>query len=1777
MGAQGDSSAYTQLVTTIDSPITSPMLLGVGYTGSTNYFYGINSADAVAPYATFGSTSTDTPTGNLYFVLGIMGGGNVDGNIVMRWARVRAYPPNGVMPSVDFGAERSTTGAYLNIQRNPSLYRTNDTFTAIASNATYIIEILKDGTLVSRGSGSTSYTENDFAIGTYNITADNLNTGNTTTLKLSVILNPPRLSISRIKLLFGQEDTISAYSNVTGDRIAIEISNSIVSEGINNATYAETNLSIGNHTVVAEDLNASNLAQSAPQVITVLKNPPRLEIESSNSPYGKDDNITAISNVTGNRVQILVNNAIVANATGTTVYNANTLTVGTYNITARDISPNDTSQTSNTLTIEPPNIVLNFTSNPSFYGNRNEIAAEASIGIDNVTLSINGNAVARGVGKANFTESNFSVGNYIIQGCDTTAKFCTANTTLRVEPNPPLLTIQHNPMLYDQDNNITAKANNTGSGIKLLINGTVVENGTDEVFYNAKSLALGTYNITAESLSDNVLATTTAKLAVNKNLPILSIQNRTPLYRNANLISVLANVTGYPIELLINGTEVANGIGNITYDADTLKPGNYSVIAADTNSSNPATSNSTIKVLAPKVSITAVKGTPEYGLNFTLEANTTQKLDTVNMSIGNTIIGRSVSHFNYTEDNLSIGTYNITACDVNASVCAKYSLTISKNYPSLKLSQNPSPYGTLNYATVNTSLRGKVVTLSINGNAVARSPNGLVYNLTNLTTGTYGLLAQVNDSADDNATTSVSLSVTTPQVYIRISNDPELFDQSGYINASASLKTAPVALYINGTKVAHATGSVSYSEAKLKMGSYSIKACDTYSGACSYSSLVVVPNPPGLSVQYYKPLYNQNDTVVAVTNISSYGIRVKLNGNVMANNTKFYSFNTKGFAPGLYNVTATELDANDSYAESTAFITVEKPVISLSLTSNTPYYSATDVINATTSQPSDMIALYINGSVILKSKSRVSYSEDSLAIGAYNITACDLNASSCASAKISVIPNPPILAIKRSPELYSANDTITAISNVTGNRVQILVNNAIVANATGTAVYNANALTVGTYNITARDISPNDTSQTSRQLDVIPNPPLLTIQHNPNVYSRNDTINARANLTLNRVSLFINGKAVVSNAINATYNANVLAVGTYNITAEDVNTSNIAYSTEYLSIVPNPPLLTIQHNPVLYGVNDSIRLESNITGNPVALYINGTEVANAIDNLTYVENALAIGNYVLTVKDTSPSNPASFNTTLYVLPNDPLLRVQGNPAMPGQNDTISAIANKSGDSVELLINGTEVASGAGTVNYDTNRLAVGYYSVVAVDTVQPAYSKKLVFAVANTPIAPTNITSLIPILITNNQSVATPPQFQQLLHVNSSDYSTAEKANLSNVEFFYGNGTVIPAWIEQNATSSSKQTAYWIKLLSSIPAKGRQIVYMGFSNSDIFSQHTTGEAAQLSPKYAEYDNGQNVFNYYTDFAGISANTSQYTVNGVATIDNGLILPPGNRTSYVSSIKEYDTATNESDIYWDATTPLKNAITLGYNASHSVTVVNALFWAVNNHNDRLFTAKSIFNNFENGLNLSGNYVFSNYNIGNRSYGSYSRPAQEQNYTSYNTSTYPFNGKALLQVENNPNNRTTGVSVDVYWMRARSTPPNGVMPFASYGLLHTHPVGSCNITASASRISLGTLFTNASEATKEPIALTNHGNSTAYIYAYGSKWISQSHYFGPTNTTYANLTGVPWALAGKIFNIQRNWIVSIAPGSSATVYIGADIPNSTYEGNYSQSIYFVSDCA
>ena len=140
----------------------------------------------------------------------------------------------------------------------------------------------------------------------------------------------------------------------------------------------------------------------------------------------------------------------------------------------------------------------------------------------------------------------------------------------------------------------------------------------------------------------------------------------------------------------------------------------------------------------------------------------------------------------------------------------------------------------------------------------------------------------------------------------------------------------------------------------------------------------------------------------------------------------------------------------------------------------------------------------------------------------------------------------------------------------------------------------------------------------------------------------------------------------------------------------------------------------------------------------------------------------------------------------------------------------------------------------------------------------------------NPQAAPPPIVLYEPIQLYNAQTAATPNPFQYMLTVDSATYSSYEASNLQNIEFFYPNGTVIPSWLESCSTtcgssgSSSTSTVYWLKLTSPIPAGGYAYIYMGFAPTSInmFNGANTGEAPQLSPTYAEYDDGKNVFSYY---------------------------------------------------------------------------------------------------------------------------------------------------------------------------------------------------------------------------------------------------------------------------------------------------------------------------
>jgi len=128
---------------------------------------------------------------------------------------------------------------------------------------------------------------------------------------------------------------------------------------------------------------------------------------------------------------------------------------------------------------------------------------------------------------------------------------------------------------------------------------------------------------------------------------------------------------------------------------------------------------------------------------------------------------------------------------------------------------------------------------------------------------------------------------------------------------------------------------------------------------------------------------------------------------------------------------------------------------------------------------------------------------------------------------------------------------------------------------------------------------------------------------------------------------------------------------------------------------------------------------------------------------------------------------------------------------------------------------------------------------------------------------PSGIVAYVPITLTNSQSSATPSPFQQMINITESTFSSyiAYNNNFANFEYFYANGTIIPAWIESN---SSGNLITWVKLTPSIPANSELTIYLGFASktTNLLSSSGTsgiGEAPQLSSTYAQYDDGASVF------------------------------------------------------------------------------------------------------------------------------------------------------------------------------------------------------------------------------------------------------------------------------------------------------------------------------
>ncbi len=362
----------------------------------------------------------------------------------------------------------------------------------------------------------------------------------------------------------------------------------------------------------------------------------------------------------------------------------------------------------------------------------------------------------------------------------------------------------------------------------------------------------------------------------------------------------------------------------------------------------------------------------------------------------------------------------------------------------------------------------------------------------------------------------------------------------------------------------------------------------------------------------------------------------------------------------------------------------------------------------------------------------------------------------------------------------------------------------------------------------------------------------------------------------------------------------------------------------------------------------------------------------------------------------------------------------------------------------------------------------------------------------------------VPILLNNTQHFSITPPFQQLLTVNSTEYPI--NSNWTNVEFTNATGVPLQAWVESNATNSSTHTLVWVRLNQSIPASGNLMIYMDVMPNNMMSANgPTGEAPNLSSVYAEYDNGNHVFDSYDNFVGnlsgsgigiIDSQVSSGSNNTGWRVDNGLTFGQlGDGISsvvYLSNLTinqtNYHDLNKTVDVPWEPNTqgichdiychqtdswPTGHGGFVGagsfgfdlgamrpdYCSSGSISSCSSSFYTFNGTAEVQHVFDSTINENYHYYTFLPPLSFSLY--GGRFY-------LQNGYSGYNTSygvgaplndtTSLHNSTDVFAMASDPHcwGCTTSYpaflnnTATIHWIRVRNTPPNAVMPKVMFGI-------------------------------------------------------------------------------------------------------------------------------
>jgi len=308
----------------------------------------------------------------------------------------------------------------------------------------------------------------------------------------------------------------------------------------------------------------------------------------------------------------------------------------------------------------------------------------------------------------------------------------------------------------------------------------------------------------------------------------------------------------------------------------------------------------------------------------------------------------------------------------------------------------------------------------------------------------------------------------------------------------------------------------------------------------------------------------------------------------------------------------------------------------------------------------------------------------------------------------------------------------------------------------------------------------------------------------------------------------------------------------------------------------------------------------------------------------------------------------------------------------------------------------------------------------------------------------TTTSSYLTIPIANNQNVATPAPFQQLIQLNLSQYPQLQgiASDLSNIYFSSDQKgqNKLYSWRETPASLTSDVT-WWVLLPNGIPANGTITIYLQVSSSTALDGVYTGEAPQLSSTYAQYDNGASIFQFYDNFVGTTLSSKWEITQGSATynVDNGLTIIGPNTggctnagTTVISSISQFSpNVILDFYGYFNGGGSTAHCFFGGVGFNNSFGSGNLGFIGTGNANFGFwYTGGNVISIPYSPLtNIVYSVVSSTIQTGvSENYGGL--------YVS-NTVMQPLNIQFAFQSSCN-------ITASVQWLRTRAYPPNGVMP-------------------------------------------------------------------------------------------------------------------------------------